>query len=277
MPPASSGGSSAKLVIIIVACVVGGGILLVGLLMAALLPNLARVRLQANRAACLANLNGMGRGIASYMTVNDDRTPLFKMAETDFNSANSAPTLANQTDEDFTSGQWEDALGDQAMQNVWLMIRDWTLDLSNFRCPGDSDYVSREGTDPACKKYGWIAPTNYSYGMHWPYVTDAGGNENSLPLVQSMMTGSTVIMADRNPGGAVGEDGRKPSNHGELGTGCLTFGGSVEMLEPDDSVSRPGSFSRQQYEDDIYINASGVAGGLPESDTDTSIALSGRE
>jgi hypothetical protein len=220
----------------------------------------------------LSNLNGMGKALALYMAANDDRTPLIKMAESDASGVNSAPTPANQTDGDHSSGEWETTLGDQAMQNVWLLVEEEIIDEKVFRCPADRKWRARPATG-----YGWTSPYQYSYGLHWPYVADAAGNENPAPLVQGKVADTAVIMADRNPGGPVGEDGRKPSNHGKLGTGYLSFDCSVGWLGPDDSLVKRKTLLDRPVEDDIYTNAAGVAGGLPQSATDTSIALSGRE
>jgi hypothetical protein len=282
----SSGGFWAKLPIVIAWCLAGCGGLLVILTITVFIPNLMQAKLLANRAACFSNLNSIGKGLAAYMAGNDDRMPLIKMAETDYNGASSTPTRANQTDADYSSGEWETTLGDQAMQNVWLMIAAGNVADRLFRCPSDPYWMRRDDIEDDAKKYGWHSPHNYSYGLHWPYATDATGNENPLPLVSGKLVGSTVIMADLNPGGAVGEDGRKPSNHSlskprkrskNFGTGYLSFGGSAGWMPGNSSVRRGGSWFRQKYEDDLYINADGVAGGMPQSETDTSIALSGRE
>ena len=267
LPPAPGKGSGVKLVLIIVAIVIGGLIVLSLLMTVLLLPNLNRARDLARKATCQATLNGIGKAMALYMAQNDDRLPMIKYTETVGNGANSAPTQTNQTDDDYNTGQWETALGDQAMQNVWLMLKEWLIITRGFRCPSDRANQAREVVDPHAAKYGWNSPYNYSYGLQWPYLQDAQGDRNPA-LFSDALDGDMVVFADLNPGGPIGPN-RRPSNHLKLGTGYLLFNGSVQWQDTSHSACGLGG-------DEIYTNTDDVAGGRPLSKTDTSISLSGR-
>jgi len=232
-------------------------------------PHMPRLALSA---ACKANLSGIGKSLASYEESHGS-LPLIKPYEAIPNGANSAPTEANQTDyrlgdtsapEDEMT--WE-CLGDQAMQNVWLLVTARNVNERIFLCPADR-LSERRGDDAA--KYGWTDPRQYSYGMQWPYQTDAAGNANPAPFGAP----NTIMLADRNPGGPVGEV-RPPSNHSKYGTNCLLWDGSVVFSRREGFPRR--TVSTLGFEgDEIYANAAGEAGGLPQSATDTSITLSGR-
>ncbi len=273
--PTPSGGSGAKLAIIIVACVVGGFVAIVLLLAVMLMPNLNRARGLARKAACMANLNGIGKSVVLYSEIQRGQYPLIHLAERAPNGANSAPTSANTTDAEPDSGQWPEVMGDSAMQNVWLLIHESLIVESGFRCPADIESQKRLVVDPRAAKYGWNSPFNYSYGMQWPYETDAAGKANSAPLSDAL-DGRMVIFADRNPGGPVGAT-RRPSNHPKLGTGVLLASGTVEWIDKGSSVFTTKYARRLPLApEEIYANGDGAPGALPTSATDTSICLSGR-
>ncbi len=260
-PPSGGWSGGMKLVIIIVACI-GGSVIVVGILVAMLLPSLSRARDKAVLTTCQAHLKTISLGLLTYQQDNSS-APLIKMYEAAPNGANSAPTADSQTDEPFSSGQWGAVLGDQAMQNVWLWITaEGYVDEDIFKCPGDPDWQPRD----AAGRYGWTDPHQYSYGMQWPYATDADGNGNPAPLSAATYRPGIVIFADQNPGGPVGGS-RSPSNHPKVGTNYLLADGAV-------LASRDGTSTFNG--DDIYTNEDGLAGGLPQSEDDTSITLSGR-
>ncbi len=210
---------------------------------------------------CQQNLRSIGMAMAVYRQGHNDRMPVIKIREGAAGGANSVPTEANQTDEEFSSGQWQAVLGDQAMQNVWLLVATDAIDEGMFKCPAD-DWVGRPA-DAA--KYGWTDPRQYSYGMQWPYQQDAAGRANPARLG----TPSTILMADRSPGGPVGET-RLPSNHPKNGTNVVLASGTVATFR-DTAASTVG-----YGDDEIYTNAAGEVGGLPQAPKDTSITLSGR-
>lgn len=221
----------------------------------------------ARAAACKANLKGIGCAMLAYQEITGS-LPLIKPYEAVPNGTNSAPTEANQTDYKLGDPRapedemtWE-ILGDQAMQNVWLSVAKGYVDERLFKCPGDTDWQPRD----AAGRYGWTDPHQYSYGMHWPYATDADGNGNPAPLSTDTYRLGVAIFADQNPGGPVGGS-RSPSNHPRAGTNYVFADGTVR-------ASRDGTSTFGH--DEIYTNEDGLADGLPQSENDTSIALSGR-
>ncbi len=261
-PPSGGWSGGMKLVIIIVACI-GGAAVVVGILVAMLLPSLSKIRDTAVLTTCQAHLKIISLGLLTYQQNNLSAAPLIKMDEAAPNGANIAPTADSQSDERFSSGQWEAVLGDQAMQNVWLLIAaEGYVDEDIFKCPGDKDWRPRD----AAGRYGWTSPFQYSYGMQWPYATDADGNGNPALLSADTYRQGVVTFADQNPGGPVGGS-RSPSNHPKVGTNYLLADGVV-------LVSRDGTSTFNG--DEIYTNEDGLAGGLPQSEDDTSITLSGR-
>ncbi|MHC4562177.1 MAG: prepilin-type N-terminal cleavage/methylation domain-containing protein [Planctomycetota bacterium] len=250
---------------------------IIGVLMMILLPNLLQARLLANKAACVSNLNGIGKGIAVYMTANDDRTPVIDLKADYTIGSVPVPSESTNTDADYDSGTWEATLGANPMQNVWLMVASGgELDQRNFRCPSDSQWQKRDSIEDDPEKYGWNSPFNYSYGIQVPFTTQS----NVLPFVQSYMQGGIVTFADQLPLDAADSpsditDIVKPSNHKRNGTGYLTFGGSAGWYAADEEDSECGMNG-----DSIYTNGDGTAvgtpGGIPDHDEDTSIAESGR-
>ena len=176
------------------------------------------------------------------------------------------PTAANQTDyvlgdRDAPANErtWE-VLGDQAMQNVWLLIAEDIIVAEIFQCPSDKDFQARD----ASARFGWTDPRQYSYGMQWPYAENADGNRNPARLGSP----GPALMADWNPGGPLGES-RPPSNHATLGTNFVLANGAVKYdSRMVSTIGRGG--------DDIYANDAGEAGGMPQVAKDTSITLSGR-
>ena len=268
IPAPTKSGGGGKLAIIIIACVVV--VLAIGSLAAALLlSKLKDMRNVARAVACQANLKSIGTAMASYRMNSGGNMPVIRRAEATPNGANTAPTAANQTDYDLGDPDapanelsWE-VLGDQAMQNVWLLVMTDLLPEQIFHCPSDEDWRPRPAT---AGRYGWTSPRQYSYGMQWPYATDAAGKPNPARLGSP----GTPMLADRNPGGPVGES-LPPADHPKIGMNYATASGGAFANRNDTS-----QFGINGDGDEIYTNAAGVAGGLPQGPKDTSITLSGR-
>lgn len=252
---------------------------IIAILVTILMPTLAKARDLAKKATCQASLNGIGKALILYSAQNDDRTPIMEF-DTDYDPGSvDVPDNANQTDDDYKAGTWVATLGDNPMQNVWLMIKEGLLPVQGFRCPADSDYESRKSTDDDDDpdKWGWISPLNYSYGIHVPYTT--GGNP--VPFKDARLEGGMVIFADQLPFeddyqkvDDKADPPQKPSNHPKLGTAYLLYSGMVQWQ--DTSTSECGLNGDEIYENDEG-GGSGVAGGIPQTDEDTSIAASGRK
>lgn len=248
---------------------------IIAILVTILMPSLAKARDLAKKATCQASLNGIGKALALYSAQNDDRTPMMEFDTAYDPDSVDVPDNENQTDDDYDTGTWVATLGDNPMQNVWLMIKEGLLPVQGFKCPADSDYENRKATDDDSDpdKWGWISPFNYSYGIHVPYRS----GDNPLPFNDNL-EGGMVIFADQLPFDAdyhkvdkKADPPEKPSNHAKLGTGYLLFSGMVQWQDP--STSECGLNG-----DEIYENVvSEEAGGVPEGEEDTSIAASGRK
>jgi len=266
---------------------------IIGILVTMLLPELQRIRLAAQFAACQANLKGIGTAMMAYQEQDKgNNMPVYKDAPDVDDDVNGAPTGSVDNtlgDADADSEEELDwtIMGDQAMQNVWLLIAAKYLDDEGiFHCIADRDWEPRP--DDA-NKYGWTEADQYSYGMQWPYAENLAEEQNRAPLG----TPNTALMADVAPveiviGDPVGvseADDVRPSNHRTIGTNVLLASGGVKAYrETGNSLSGIGG-------DDIYTcgptDGTAEAGSMPgsvdagdddsyESDEDTSIALSGR-
>jgi competence protein ComGC len=227
---------------------------------------------------CQSNLKAIGTGVVTYKAANREQTPVMRDRPTYDANVNLAPISTIGCNEKYgmkrEDGSVEDwaLLGDNAMQNVWLMISSAVVKEKAFECPGDEGHerrVTRDASAPPQFTFGWTSPYQYSYSMHWPYLYSADLTRNPAPFNAKLE--NVVIFADRNPGGPVGKD-RPPSNHSTLGTNVLYAGGSVEH-----HLDEKNPNSRAAYdEDDIYTNAIGIPGGIPQHEYDTSLNLSPR-
>jgi hypothetical protein len=180
---------------------------------------------------------------------------------------NVSPTATTRSDlmygserPDGTIEDWS-ALGDNAMQNAYLLLVGGPVKENRFQCAADKDWQKR----PTEYRFGWMSPYQYSYSMHWPYPESEDGSPNPAPFAKKMDSKS-IIFADRNPGGPVGED--QSAAHGRLGLNVLRVDGSVENHRGDSKAGING--------DDIYTNALGIPGGIPQHEYDTSLNLSPR-
>jgi hypothetical protein len=223
-----------------------------------------------HQAACMANLSAIGKSVVMYSVESNDkyRFPLLRSSG-DPNAPLSAGTVAEDI--------WSPDLGANGMQNVWLLVQQNFLSQAAFHCPSDEQWQKRAST----AKFGWAGLSEFSYGVQYPYASDAAGLANAAtPAVTAYFDGpepesspasspqacksDSVIFADRNPGGTV--DGKRlPSNHRGDGQAVLKADISVSFYKSlADSNAGLGG-------DDIYTNAKGVAGGVPVNDKDTSI------
>jgi len=209
---------------------------------------MGRSRELAKQAACMANLNSVGKAIALYTTNNDDQFPTL-WPQGNPNAALEATSHANV---------WS-IRSTNSMNNVWLLVKEGMVGENAFHCPSDKDWKPRA----APGTYGWADLGQFSYGMHWPYDGD-GSTANPARLSDPNLDGGLAIMADRNPGGPVGA-GRKPSNHAKDGQAVLYRAYWVNFYKSL-TDSKAGAAA-----DDIYINTSRTAGGMPQDPNDTSI------
>lgn len=226
-------------------------IAIIALLVAILVPTVAKAREMARQASCQANLSAIGKGLIMY---KDSQGSFPLLAAT--GNPNSLTFGATDL---VTTADWT-GVGTNGMQNMWLMIRSGDCGADAFRCPSDST----DKRSATAKKYGFETAKQLSYGIHFPYDGD-GTTANPAKLSDQNLNGGLVIMADRNPGGAVGTSTWKHTNH------APDF---VAILKNDTTVSNfKGTTSKAGYaSDDIYVNGANVAGGIP-SDTGTNTAV----
>jgi type II secretory pathway pseudopilin PulG len=252
---------------------------IIGILVGILVPALAIARQLAQLGACKGNIKSIHGAIKLY-EAGEDRLPRLRRSPVVAADVNNAPTGSTDDDYDETGDEWAD-LGDQAMQNVWLMIANGNLGETAFKCPGDGEWDARPSGDG---KYGWTTAYQYSYGLQWPYDDD-GANDNGAPFTAKMKD-DLVIMADAandniSAGDGIEEDSVQDGdsdNHGGHGVVVVTWSGTVNSHKGDSLAGAGG--------DDIYSGGETdpTAGTMPtDADTDdyegrkdTSIALSGR-
>jgi len=237
-------------------------IAIIALLIGILVPTLSKARELARQAGCQANLSAVGKGVGIYSAGSNDVFPF--------------PLLMSQGDPNIAVGSathnddiWNTTtLKANAMQNVWLLIKEGNAQVAHFRCPSDS----AAGGSPrealtGVGKYGWTSANQFSYGIQFPYDKNAGGTDSGSRLSDSNGPAGLVIMADRTPGGAVAS-GRTPSNHS---------GDGEAVLRRDTTVSFYRSLNDSKAgfaNDEIYaIQGTTHGGGMPVSScsTDTSI------
>ena len=211
------------ILIVIPACITGGP---------------ARVNREARMLACKVNLNGIGRAIVMYR--GEDKNARFPLLFTTGRpEANIEASHASRNIDELKSKLHGN---ETAMQNVWVIIDKELVTEEAFACPADTDYAAREFKGPAdriARKVGWWSSEQFSYGLHFPYKAllsspaPGGSMKRDNPAyLGPHLKGSFVVMADKNPSQnnepatGVGA-GKKPSNHGDLGEGYLTYIGAV--------------------------------------------------
>jgi prepilin-type N-terminal cleavage/methylation domain-containing protein len=240
-------------------------IAIIALLVTLLLPKLQQARQLAKKAACMANLNGIGKAVELYKESFHKGPPLINRApgsdpETDI-PVDSTTDL--RPEEVGGVAAW-DNFGANAMQNVWLLMKEDLVGEVAFLCPADSPSErTGPGTDQP-GKFGWSDSDNFSYGMQSPYSEN--GNKN--PWVDDM-NGSVVIFADKNPGAPLSVD-QKPTNHRSLGTAFLIASGSAGFHgERENSLCGKDGDDIYTIQDDAG-NDLGTE-GLPGNEDDTYI------
>ncbi|MHC4984527.1 MAG: type II secretion system protein [Planctomycetota bacterium] len=241
---------------------------IISVLLTLLIPAIRMAQALARKDKCLANLRGIGQAMAVFGETASGRYPMIDRQATDPEAAipRSGPTNRRFGED----GETWASLGPNAMQNVWLLIQDDLVPEQIFHCPADDTYASAEVGETWPRKFGWYESANVSYGMHWPYAGD-GTDANPVPLTTAL-SASMVILADQNPGGAVGDD-LGPSNHKLLGTAYLMASGGVGFRDSRDD-SRCGLHGDDIYtvQDDSGANTDQVS-DMPTNDMDSYICL----
>ena len=249
---------------------------IIAVLVTLLVPALQYGLALARKATCMGSLDGLGTALAMFSQSADGQMPIIDRAYTApeelIDSDGPTNTPFGEDGEDWSG------LGENAMQNVWLLIEMDLVIEDAFQCPADGDYISRKDSAKAFgstrpKEFGWYETGNFSYGMHSPYDSD-GTAANPAPYSDALQA-SVVIFADKNPGGAVSDTdgGLAPSNHETMGTAYLMASGNVGFsgLEDGSQCGKNG--------DDIYTvqaadgENSDQISQLPTNKNDTYICL----
>lgn len=208
--------------------------------------------------ACSSNLRALGVISMMYATDYDDQW--FRLArQGDPHTALSQSTVSNNIR--------DNALGTAGMQNVWLFASGEYVDsMSYFSCPGDRTWTVRT----APEKFGWTAKTEYSYGLHWPYLKDNKGASNPAAIEDidsSISPSEFVVMADRCPAGKTISKSNPASNHGDGSFNYLCLDGAVHRQEHKPAYNSCVGIAK----DDIYTNAARMVGGIPQNPYDSSL------
>ncbi|MEN6663908.1 MAG: type II secretion system protein [Phycisphaerae bacterium] len=226
-------------------------------LVAILVPVISNNLRDARRTACLTNLSTIAKAVASWQATSANSsggTQAFPMVFT----SGDPNTAAMGTSNDVNT---LDSAKPNAMQNVWRLIAEQYVPDSAFKCPGDSGWAQRSSSD----KYGWVSRSNFSYGIQWPYASD-GTNTNPAAISSNSLAPGVVIMADLNPTNVA-----KGPNHQE-GIMVMTADKNVSYYKPATTAAANLAGFKN---DNIYKNVTAaVAGGIPQSATDTSITPS---
>jgi prepilin-type N-terminal cleavage/methylation domain-containing protein len=251
-------------------------IAIIAVLVTLMVPALQYALALARKTTCLGNLDGLGTALAMYSQSAHGRMPTINRGYTNPEAAidPGGPTNAplGEDGEDWAG------FGENAMQSVWLLIKQDLVVEESFQCPADGDWIARKDSaglvgDSRPKEFGWYETDNFSYGVQWAY--DGNGSAANPAPWSDALPASVVVFADQNPGGAVSDavDGLLPSNHETLGTSYLTAAGNVGFCDVDDG-SQCGKNG-----DDIYTvqtadgDNSDAVSQLPANRNDTYISL----
>lgn len=195
---------------------------IIALLIAILLPSLARARELAKRTACAANVSGMGKGLYTYATENSD---IYPIAAPNSMTVNNQPvTYWNMTG--YRGGPTTNqptTTGDPAgatpvmnqlstSRNLWQLVKTGGTSPRSFICPSSSD--SADTVDSPADYWdfpavpgdvtvnrGWQSGSTQneqciSYGYQVPYGTKG---KPTTEVDQRM-----ALAADKGPYGAIG-------------------------------------------------------------------------
>lgn len=231
-------------------------LVLVGILVPVIGSKLAQARL----TACMTNMKNIASAIGSWQATSSKSFGgklTFPLVFTEGNPNTTATGTSNDIEA-------LDSAKPNAMQNVYRLIAEQYVPDNAFHCPSDTGWAQRTSSD----KYGWVSAHNFSYGVQWPYASQVA---DTAPLnkaaVATNLAPGVVIMADRNPLTAAGADSIDNRNHKD-GVVVITADRNVDFKKHP-TAANPYSVGLKS--DNIYKNAAGTAGGIPQSATDTSI------
>ncbi len=233
-------------------------IAIIGLLVSILVPSINQAQKAAKRAACQANLSGLGKALAMYQTANKDRYP-FISGETQ-NGGPSRKLLAmkykatadygNVNEEADGSvfeldGEWDEATNLNMVENLNLLFKeDFINSWKNFRCPQvGGDIMDR--SDPEDEPmYGFISDNGAAfvdYGYHVGYFMTEERYFNAARLYAGTR-GNMIIIGDQCGWDSIdeevvvsnfgdGNNGGQGFNHGDDGLNLLRADGAVNWSQ----------------------------------------------
>ncbi|MCE5277820.1 MAG: type II secretion system protein [Planctomycetaceae bacterium] len=230
-------------------------------LVSILVPVIGSKIAQARLTACMTNMSTIAKAIGSWQATSS-KSQNGKLAFPLVFTEGNPNTTATGTSNDIET---LDSAKPNAMQNVYRLIAEEYVPDIAFHCPSDTNgWAPRTSSD----KYGWVSAGNFSYGIQWPYASQVADTAplNKAPIATNLAPGM-VIMADRNPLTAAGVDNVDNRNHKD-GVVVMTADRNVDFKKHPSTAS---PYTIGFKSDNIYKNAAGTAGGIPQNATDTSI------
>lgn len=188
---------------------------IIALLLAILVPGIARAREMARRTVCQTRLNGIHKGASLYMTTGTGGKGFFPLTRPkgsyDLGSCTGG-TFQQTEKQPYVDRNWtDDLLGTNHMAGLYILVSKGSVTEESFICPSTDDQKAAHDTDS--EKYGFEGPENISYGLQVP--------ENNLKkrILDDSMAGSMAYMADRPVPEGEGDPAERPGdNHVTGGT-----------------------------------------------------------
>jgi len=256
---------------------------IIALLIALILPSLAKARDRAKIVKCGANLHGISAGFAIYNTQNSDLMPQGKGAY----SVAAYPSTNNNPPQGYLPLDWGEALyadGDFLQNSNWNgkinnngTWQYFTVGIGIFQCPSHSADTQRDSNgNPSDSRleqgygFAWCAGSQFLFRVYFstypvnflapdPTVktTWDGNNDPFMPVAAKYLTTDHIILADGNFGMChFGANNSPPNNsqygvferhksNGKMGANYLMAGGSVEFSTLYGSLPSPRRFIDQ--------------------------------
>ena len=223
-------------------------IAIIGLLVSILVPSINMARKLARRAACMANLNGIGKAIIMYTNLNEDMFPLIK--DDAATGAGYADDLNNASDE------IEDLAGPM-VDNLCLLIQEGNLQWKMFICPGRGGKTMTRGDN---EEFGFNDGDDniychYSLHMGYSATGDSDSDENPASFSGDQIDEGAAILAD--DADTVIDANSLNDDDDRLNDGGNHGGDVINVLKGSANVSSEKEVTCGYSNDNIYTNRSG--------------------
>ncbi|HOD83298.1 MAG: hypothetical protein BWX88_01707 [Planctomycetes bacterium ADurb.Bin126] len=210
-------------------------------------------------AYCGANLNGIGKGLAHYvtensMTIGTEGYP-WAVDTSRYSFSNTTPMRLGGYSGTFknpdksTDGTMAELHKDtplHVLENLCILVEKQYVPWFAFRCPAANSEVMPRGQF-GNREYGFFGKASASdkgtyfidYAMHWGYDNNKADQPNKAPIIPDKSPPDLVVLADRH-GRSMREFKRVDSasdndgagwNHGDEGVNVLTLGNNVFWRE----------------------------------------------